>query len=47
MRNQKEKDKLIFSEKQEQIAFIDKIMKNKESREMGVENRKDIEKDED
>ena len=47
MRNPKEKEKLIFNKKQDQVDFMDKIMKNKESKEMGLENKKGLEKDED
>jgi hypothetical protein len=47
MRDQKEREKLIFSKKKDQDDFLDKIMKKKESKEMELENFRNLELDAD
>ena len=47
VRNQAEKQGLILSQKDKQIDFMGKILRNKDSKEMGYEDEKYLEKDED
>lgn len=47
VKNQAERYGLILSQKEKQIDFMGKILRNKDSRDMGYEDEKNLEKDED
>lgn len=47
VQNAQERQGLILSQREAQVEFKSKIMKNKDSRDMGYEDLKVIEKDED